>query len=116
MTLFTGNHEMNASVALPAVFRVLLTERQLFAVTDRREAVGADAEGSQVLLGCACALGTQGQIVLHCATFVAVPFDFGLRVWMIFQPVPVLAQRCARRLIQLVGIKWKVNVPQGALF
>src|SRR5258706_15550707 len=95
---------MRATIALPAGFILLVAERKLFPVADRREPVAPDAERHQVVLHGLGTLGAERQVVLDRAAMVAVPFDFDLRGAVLLQPLRILLQRRALLLGEIVAI------------
>src|SRR5438552_5448314 len=66
---------MGAAILRPRRFIVTRVERSLFAVADRTDARGVDAEGLQVFLGDVRALVAEGEVVLLGAALVAMAFD-----------------------------------------
>src|SRR5688500_12743943 len=64
--------EVSASVLHVAVLGLLAAGRQLLAVADRRQALRADTERRQVVLGGFRPLRTQRQVVLDGPSLVAV--------------------------------------------
>ena len=61
---------MGAAILRPRRFIVTRVERSLFAVADRTDARGVDAEGLQVFLGDVRALVAEGEVVLLGAALV----------------------------------------------
>src|SRR5580704_10072504 len=68
-------HEMAAAVLLPAAFVRLCAERLFFAVAVRFDAVATDSRLNKRVLHSVGAAGSEGQIVLGGAAFIAVTFD-----------------------------------------
>src|SRR5690348_6494438 len=80
-------------VLLPATFVGLRTERFLFSVTDRLDAVSADASLDQRVLHRIRPVGTQRQVVLGRSALVAMALNRDADIRVLLQELRVGLQR-----------------------
>src|SRR5438132_2855450 len=109
------DHRVDPPVARPAGVVLLVTEGQLLAVADGRDALGGDALSHQVVLHGLRPLGPQRQVVLDGAAAVAVPLELDLGAAVAPQPVEVAGQRVTGARVELVAVVPEVNVLQDAV-
>src|SRR5262249_43573918 len=98
----------------PALLGLLLTQGQLLPVADRRQAPAGESLTGEVVLHRLRAPGTESQIVLDGAPVVAMAFQLGLRLRIVTQPLEVLIEGPACRLVEVVTVVVEVHVLQGA--
>ena len=67
--------EVSPTILLPAILVVVSANRPILAVRDRVDAVGADPQIDQEILGGGGAPVTQTEVILFAPTFVAVAFN-----------------------------------------
>src|SRR5262249_2590904 len=77
------------------------TERQLLAVADGRQPIGADALPDVVVLHALRALRAESEVVFDGAAAVAVAFELDLGARVLAQPFEVLREAIALALIDL---------------
>src|SRR5713226_4347279 len=106
---------MGTPVARPAGLVLLVTEGQLLAVADGRNALGGDALSHQVVLHGLRPLGPECQVVLDGAAAVAVPLELDLGVVVLAQPVEVAGERVTGGAVELVAVVGEMDVLQDAV-
>src|SRR5208282_3838839 len=109
------NDKVVAPVLRPAGFVVLVAQRQLFAIADRRHAAGVDAQRLEVILGGLRALGAERNIVFLGAALVAVPFDLHVGLRMVRKPGRVRFQDRTVLLLDVVGVVAEMDVAKRSL-
>ena len=88
--------EVSAAILLPAILVFVSANRPILAVGNRVDAVGADSQINQEILGGGGAPVTETEVVLFAPTFVAVAFDRELDIRVRFQEVGIGRQGLLR--------------------
>src|SRR5262249_11213034 len=105
---------VDATIAGPARFALLLAERQLLPVADGRHAIRRDTLSRQVVLHRLGSLRAECEVVLDRATAVAVALELHLRARVLPEPVDVAGEHVARRPAELVAVVGEVPVTEDA--
>src|SRR5262249_46866723 len=104
---------MHAPVARPAFLGLLLTQGQLLPGADRRQALAGEPLPGEVVLHRLCACGAACNIVLDRSSAVAMTLELRPHTRVVTQPLEVLVEDAARRLIEIVAVVVEVHVLQG---
>src|SRR5690606_16143181 len=109
------HREVYTPVPAPALLGLLLADRELLAVADRRQALGRDAEADEVIARRGRPAGAEREVVLDGAAVVAVAFDLDARGRVRAEPFGVQAQRVARFAAQRRRVVVEVDVVERTI-
>src|SRR5271169_4945672 len=87
LLLLRHNDEIISTVFLPAIFRMIRTNRFFLSVADERYSFCRNSHIGKILLRTRCAALAKGLIVLLSTSFVAVPLDTDLYFGVCFKPL-----------------------------
>ena len=85
--LSASDHKMSSAVFLPAFFTFFRADGLFFAIADRVDPVGGDAQIHQVSLGGIGTAIAQAQVVLFASPFVAMTFDVELDTAILLEEI-----------------------------
>src|SRR5262249_45136347 len=104
---------MHAPIARPAFLGLLVTQGQLLPVADRRQALAGEPLPGEIVLHHLRASGTECHIVLDRSPVVAMALELRPRARIVAQPLEVLVEHAARRLVEVLAVVVEVHVLEG---